>query len=83
MADSMEVCTDYLTKWLLNDDEELLATAQDHARCCLDELERFVVGVLDSAEPDSVAWYTRRELTDFELANRIDWADVAETILCE
>ncbi|WP_174526594.1 hypothetical protein [Micromonospora maritima] len=82
--DSIEVCTEYLEKWLLNDPSEVLFEAQEVARCGdLEELEQFVVGVLDDAPAGSSAWHTRRAFTPGELETRIDWAEVSRTILCE
>lgn len=79
--DSTEVCTDYLETWLVNDSEEVLAEAQRRAQLGTDELAGYVRGVLDNAQPGTGAWHTRRELSDDELDQRIDWADVAAVIL--
>ncbi|MFG3710921.1 hypothetical protein [Micromonospora sp. NPDC047730] len=81
MADSVENCTEWVRKWVLNDPSEILFEAQRHARRSPEDLEEFIVGVLRAPKEGTAAWYTRRELSDVELETRIDWSALADDIL--
>lgn len=79
--------TDYLCVWLVNDCDPLIEALdalneEDDPTAALEALASVVLDALNSAPKDSGGWHTRRELSENDLG-RIDWPDIAETLLAE
>lgn len=79
--------TDYLCVWLVNDQGPYnialgILEEEDDAGTAVAALAENMSHILDYAVPGSGAWHTRRGLSDNDMG-RIDWLDIAETLLAE
>lgn len=77
-GDDTETNTHYLGKFVGNggsaeEYEDMLAVAE---RGDVDEFRKFITDLLRNAPVDTPAYYTSRELSDEDLAERMDWPEV-------
>ena len=74
--------TRWVELWLINDGDYYPQALDLALAGEVEELGKWVSGVLRTARMPSAAWHTARELAPNDYA-RVDWADIARTLTAE
>lgn len=80
MADSSEVNTEYLSKWVLNDESVYWEGKRIAEGGSLNDLREYVVTALRESPKESGGWHTSEAMSEADIET-VDWDEIRECLV--